>query len=141
MTFTLNLEIAASPERVFNFVADFATMPRWYAAVTRVEKLGAAGTEYAVYRTLPGGDVRNRVARTNFEEGKTVTFTSVQGPTPFRYRYTVEPVSGGCALELTGSIGAEGLTGPVRLLAPMAERLFAHGMRDNLGALQRLLED
>ncbi|MET8083388.1 SRPBCC family protein [Micromonospora sp. NPDC005237] len=58
MTFHLDLDIAAPAGRVFDFVADFTTMPRWYSAVRRVERVGGAGglgTRYEVYRDLPGG--------------------------------------------------------------------------------------
>ena len=40
MTFQLSLDIAASPAMVFDLVADFATMPRWYSAVQRVDLIG-----------------------------------------------------------------------------------------------------
>jgi len=40
MTFQLSLDIAASPATVFDFIADFTTMPRWYSAVQRVDRIG-----------------------------------------------------------------------------------------------------
>jgi uncharacterized protein YndB with AHSA1/START domain len=143
MTFTLTLDIAAPSSTVFDFVADFTTMPRWYSAVQRVERLagsGGLGTEYAVYRNLPGGPARNEVTISAYTAGREVAFTSHSGPTPFVYRYLVEPSGAGTGLSLEGSISGAGLRGPAALLAPMAETLFQRGMRENLSVLTRILE-
>ena len=143
MTFRLSLHIAASPTTVFAFVADFTTMPRWYSAVQRVDRLDGTsglGTRYAVHRHLPGGPARNEVEVTAFEEGREVTFTSLSGPTPFVYRYLVEPEGDASRLTLEGSISGAGLSGPAALLGPLAEGVFKRGMRDNLGVLKEILE-
>ena len=143
MTFTLTLDIAAPPRRVFDFVADFTTMPRWYSAVQRVDRMdgdGALGTRYRVHRTLPGGPATNEVAITELSDGEAITFTSLDGPTPFTYRYLVHAAGAGTRLTLEGSISGQGLSGPAALLAPFAEGLFQRGMRDNLGVLARILE-
>jgi len=143
VTFTLALDIAAPPRSVFDFVADFTTIPRWYSAVSRVERLdgnGALGTRYRVHRHLPGGPATNEVEITELSDGDAITFTSTSGPTPFRYRYQVRATGTGTHLTLEGSISGQGLTGPAALLAPFAEGFFHRGMRDNLGALARILE-
>jgi uncharacterized protein YndB with AHSA1/START domain len=143
MTFQLDLDIAASPAAVFDFVADFTTMPRWYSAVQRVDRTDGTsglGTRYVVHRNLPGGAARNEVEITAYESGREVIFTSLSGPTPFVYRYLVEPVGDAARLTLEGTISGAGLTGPAALLGPLAEGLFKRGMRDNLGALKEILE-
>ncbi|WP_410812160.1 SRPBCC family protein [Micromonospora sp. 067-2] len=143
MTFQLDLDIAAPAEKVFGFVADFTTMPTWYSAVQRVELVegvSGVGTRYRVYRDLPGGRALNDVAITGYSEGAEVTFTSLSGPTPFTYRYLVQPSRDTTRLILEGTISASGLSGPAALLGPLAERLFKGGMRDNLGTLKQLLE-
>lgn len=143
MTFQLSVDIAASPAGVFDFVSDFTTMPRWYSAVQQVDRIGGTsgvGTRYEVHRQLPGGPVRNLAEITTYESGREVTFTSVSGPTPFVYRYLVEPHGEATRLTLEGSISPAGLTGPAALLGPMAEGLFKRGMRTNLGVLKAILE-
>jgi uncharacterized protein YndB with AHSA1/START domain len=143
MTFTLDLDIAAAPAKVFSFVADFATTPRWYSAVHRVERMhgaGGVGTQYAVHRQLPTGAVVNDVVVTGNREGQEITFASVDGPTPFTYRYRVESAPRGTRLQLEGTISAAGLPGLASLFGPVAEQLFKRGMRDNLGTLKGLLE-
>jgi hypothetical protein len=143
MTFELSLDIIAPPARVFAFVADFTTMPRWYSAVRRVlrvEGTGGLGTRYEVHRDLPSGATINDVAITSYSDGEEVTFTSLSGPTPFVYRYRVQPLPDATRLTLEGTISAAGLPGPAALLGPLAERIFKRGMRDNLGTLTRILE-
>jgi hypothetical protein len=143
MTFRLNLDVAASPASVFDFVADFTTVPQWYSAVERVEPIhgtGSLGTLYRVYRNLPGGPVQNDVSVTSFSEGHEVTFTSVSGPTPFVYRYIVEPAREVTRLTLEGTISLAGLRGPAARLGPVAEHLFRRGMRDNMRSLGAILE-
>ena len=141
-TFTLELDIQAAPEKVLAFVADFATTPLWYSAVQRVERIGGVGlgARYSVHRRLPVGPVVNTVEVVGFDDGQEITFASVDGPTPFRYRYLVVPEAGGSRLQLDAAISAAGLPGPARLLGPLAGRLFKNGMRDNLGTLKRLIE-
>ena len=143
MAFTLNLDVAASPEDVFSFIADFANTSLWYEAVQRVERVsgaGGVGTEYAVHRQLPSGPVLNQVRVTTFVDGQEITFTSMSGPTPFVYRYLVHAAPGGTQLELKGSINADGLPGPARLFGSVAEKLFKRGMKVNIGVLKQLLE-
>jgi uncharacterized membrane protein len=143
VTFELKLDIAAPAAKVFDFVADFATMPQWYSAVHRVHRLsgtGELGTRYEVFRDLPGGRARNEVEITGYRKGEDVTFTSLSGPTPFAYRYNVRPYAEATRLTLHGSINAEGLHGPISLLGPLAEQFFKRGMQDNLRVLAELVE-
>jgi hypothetical protein len=143
MTFQLSLHIAAPPVSVFDFVADFATMPRWYSAVQRVdhkEGTSGLGTRYIVHRHLPGGPARNEVEVTTYDKWHEVTFTSLSGPTPFVYRYLVEPDRDITELTLEGTISGAGLSGPAALLGPRVEGLLKRGMRVNLGVLREILE-
>jgi uncharacterized membrane protein len=143
MTFELTVDIEAPTSRVFAFVADFTTMPQWYSAVRRVERVegtGGLGTRYEVHRNLPGGAALNEVAITGFTDGEEVTFTSLSGPTPFTYRYRVEPRGDATRLILQGKISGAGLPGPAGLLGPLAETLFKRGMRENIGTLAAIVE-
>lgn len=143
MTFELSLTTTAPAARVFAFVADFTTMPRWYSAVRHVRCVhgtGGLGTRYEVHRDLPGGAAVNEVAITGCPDGEEVTFMSLSGPTPFVYRYRVQPLRGTTRLTLEGTISAAGLPGPAGRLGPLAEALFKRGMRDNLGTLKGVLE-
>lgn len=69
-----------------------------------------------------------------------VAFVSRTGPTPFIYRFRVEPTAEGSRVILEGSITGEGLKGPTALLATGAGRLFGRGMTENLKRLKTRLE-
>ena len=144
MSFQISLDIRRPPSDVFAFVADFRNMPAWYDAVERVTATTATsagqGARFRTVRSLPGGRVHNDVEVTSFQPYEEITFTSIDGPTPFRYQYRLEPVPGGTRLTLDGRISAEGLTGPAAHLGGLAERLFERGMRTNLRTLKRIIE-
>jgi carbon monoxide dehydrogenase subunit G len=143
MSFKLSLDVAARPDEVFDFVADFTTMPQWYSAVKQVDRVsgdGGVGTRYKVHRRLHGGPALNVVEITTLDNGRRVTFTSKSGPTPFVYDYRVMPTGATTRLTLEGSISGGGLSGPAALLGPVAESLFKRGMSDNLDELKGILE-
>jgi uncharacterized membrane protein len=143
VTFEVSVDIVAPPIRVFEFVADFSTMPKWHSAVHSVMRVcgtGELGTQYEVRRQLLGRSAVNVVEVTSYAPGEVIAFTSLRGPTPFVYRYGVHPLAAATRLTLEGTIGASGLPGPSAFLGQLVERLFTRGMRDNLGTLRTILE-
>lgn len=144
MSFSIDLSIRRATDVVFAFLADSRNTPRWYEAVREAEPLTpgpvAVGTRYRFVRELPGGRADNLVEVVELEPNAVVTLASVDGPTPFRYRYTLSPTTEGTHLRLEGDITGEGIEGPAALLAPFASKLFARGMRSNLAELKRILE-
>ena len=143
-TFHIAIDIDRPPADVFAVVADPRTMPLWYDAVDHVAQATddptSPGTRYDVVRTLPGGRVHNDVELTEHQPDRLVTFESRTGPTPFRYRYTLEPTGQGTRLRLDGRISGAGLPGPIGRFDGIATRLFARGMRHNLNQLKQLVE-
>ena len=128
----------------FSYIADGSRTPEWYEAVQSASKTTEGppgeGTLYTFTRVLPQGEVINVVGVTQFQKPNLVEFTSQDGPTPFVYRYRVEPREAGSRVTLEGSISGEGLKGPTALLAPFAGKLFGRGMAQNLKALKARLE-
>jgi uncharacterized protein YndB with AHSA1/START domain len=143
-TFHLELFIDRPTRDVFEVVADPATMPLWYDAVTQVTKTSAGpaatGATYQITRSLPGGEAHNTVEITEHETDRSVIIESRDGPTPFRYHYTFETDHRATVLTLDGRISAAGLPGPAGRLDPLASLLFTRGMRRNLQQLKRLVE-
>lgn len=139
MGFQLAVDIGRPPVEVFAFLADFRNMPRWYGAVEQVTAR-PDGSGFHMVRSLPTGAAHNDVETIGYRLNEEVTFVSVNGPTPFRYRYRVEPIPGGTRLNLDGEISGDGLPGPAGFLGGFAERLFRQGMTKNLRALKRILE-
>ncbi len=142
--FVLNLDIARSVQDVFSFLADSENTPVWYVAVQSVRKLTpgpvSPGTVYEIVRHLPQGRVENEVEVSELETNARVTLRSLSGPTPFTYRYRLQPAGAGTRLTLEAEISGEGLVGPAALIAPLAGAFFKRGMAVNLQALKRHLE-
>ena len=120
-------------------------MPLWYEAVEHVTKTSAGptatGPTYEITRSLPGGDAHNTVEITERDAPHRVTLESRDGPTPFRYRYTLQPRPGeATSITLDGRISGAGLPGPIGHLDALATQLFKHGMRRNLAELKRVIE-
>lgn len=142
--FTIDIELDASPAAVFNYLADGSRTPEWYEAVQAATKTTKGptgeGTRYTFTRVLPQGEVVNDVEVSEFQEPSLVTFASRSGPTPFVYRYRVDPSDGGSRVTLEGTISGEGLRVPAALLAPFAGKFFARGMAQNLKALKARLD-
>lgn len=144
-TFQTTIDIGRPAEEVFAVLADTETTPRWYEAVVSAVKTtpGAVGpgTQYRLVRSLRGDVVENEVEIEEHEPSSRVTLASISGPTPFRYRYRLDPTGAGTTtITLTGDITADGLPGVPATLARFATQLFARGMRQNLAALKRLIE-
>lgn len=142
--FTIEIDVDAPPEAVFSYLADAGRTPEWYEAVQTASKTTEGptgeGTFYTFTRVLPQGEVVNDVEVSQFREPNLVEFTSRSGPTPFVYRYRVEPSGNGSRVTLEGSITGEGLKGPTALLAPLAGKFFGRGMAQNLRTLKARLE-
>ena len=143
-TFEIDIEINRHAHDVFAALVDVRAMPQWYEAVKHVVALtpdrAGLGSRYEIGRTLPGGPVKNEIAITEFEPDALFTIESVNGPTPFRYRYTLEPLANGTRLRLEGRITGEGLPGPLAHIDALATQLFKRGMGENLRALSHLIE-
>ena len=144
MSFRISLDINRPPATVFAFIADFRTMPRWYEAVNQVTALTATpseeGTRFRMVRSLPGGPAHNDVEVTTHIPDEQVAFTSISGPTPFRYHYQIEPNTSGTRLTLDAEISGAGLSGPAAHFSGLAEHLFKQGMKKNLHTLKQILE-
>lgn len=143
-SFTIDIDVRAAPDDVFGFISDATRTPEWYEAVQDAKKITTGpvgeGTRFRFTRRLPQGEVANDVEVSEFDEPNLICFSSRTGPTPFTYRYRVEPTESGSRVELQGDITGEGLRGPAALLAPMAGTFFKRGMARNLETLKCRLE-
>jgi len=143
--FEITTTIARPPHEVFAYLARIEDAPRWYSAVERVERLDTGptrrGTRSRFRRQLGGATVDNEVEVSEFEPDQAITLRSISGPTPFVYRYRLQPSNEGTLLQLQGEISGEGLGGPFALFKSLAESFFRRGMVANLGSLKRLVEN
>jgi uncharacterized membrane protein len=143
-TFTIDIDISRKAHDVFAVLSDIHAMPRWYEAVKEVVELtpevSGLGARYKIGRTLPGGTVTNEIAVTEYVPDQLFTIESLSGPTPFRYRYTLEPAAEKTRLRLEGRITGDGLPGPLGHVDVLVTQLFKRGMGDNLRKLSQLIE-
>ena len=143
-TFRLAVDITSPPSEVFTFIAEPRNMPQWYEAVDHVTQTTAGphgiGSMYDVTRSLPGGQVHNDVEITEHNPNRLVTLESRAGPTPFRYRYELQPNGQGTHLTLEARISSAGLPRPFARVDSLATQLFKRGMNQNLGKLKRIIE-
>lgn len=144
MGFRITIDIDRPVPEVFAFLADGARTPLWYEAIERAEQVTGGsvslGTRYRFARRLAGARVENLVEVSEYDVEKRLTLTSLEGPTPFTYRYALKARAAGTRLQLDGEISGAGLPGLTALLAPLAPRAFERGMHENLRVLKRILE-
>ena len=142
--FRLAIDIRRPPADVFAFIAEPQNMPLWYEAIQQVTKTAAnptgVGSRYEIVRSLPNGPALNDIEVVEYTLEHQVTIESRSGPTPFRYRYRVEPSHEDTTLTLDGNITNAGLPGPAGHLGGIATQLFKHGMQQNLQQLKQILE-
>ncbi len=139
--FDVRIEIHRPVQDVFEFIAEGRNAPRWNSAVREVRQLskGAVGmgTQFWMERKLPRGIVENTYEITEYVPGERLSVKSTSGPTPFFYRYSFEPTSGGTWLSLTGEGEVEGF---LSALGPLLSRAVKKGVEDNFHTLKRILE-
>jgi uncharacterized protein YndB with AHSA1/START domain len=142
--FSLTIAIEQPPAVVFAFIAEPTNMTRWYDAVDQVTITAGIpvglGATFEIIRSLPGDRAINDVEITEYQLNRRITMESRQGPTPFRYTYTLKPIGDGSVLTLDGRISGAGLPGPVAHLGAVATQLFKRGMKRNLDLLKGLVE-
>lgn len=142
--FEIDMQVSKPPQEVFDLLARVELAPRWYSAVEDVTPLSRGktclGSHFRFTRQLGGAQIENDVEVTAFEPGHAIELTSINGPTPFRYRYEVSPSGRGTKLHMTGQISGEGLPAPMSMLSSFAESFFKRGMNDNLKTFRALVE-
>jgi uncharacterized membrane protein len=142
--FAIEVQIAEPPSQVFAYLADVEEAPRWYSAVQEVESLDGGptgkGARYRFVREIGGETQVNEVEVSEFKPNRSLTLTSVSGPTPFIYRYVLMPSGEGTLLRLEGQISGDGLSGLITMLKPFAETFFRRGMAANLQTLKQVIE-
>jgi uncharacterized protein YndB with AHSA1/START domain len=131
--FEATVEIAGPRDDVFAYVADPARFAEWNSAVESVAPL--APGRYLMRRVLPSGPAANELAMEAYPPAG-LTLRTLNGPTPFVYRYTFEPVSAGTRIRLEaevelGRVGA--------LLGPLAANAVKRGVEANFATLQGIL--
>ncbi|MER9966105.1 SRPBCC family protein [Mesorhizobium sp. M0060] len=110
--FDTSIEIDRPAQIVFRHIEDIEAAPAWYSAVQSVTKLTAGpvgrGSRYRFSRDLAGQVLENIVEVTEFDADALLTLSSLDGPTPFTYRFRLVPTGNRTHLHLEGSISGKG---------------------------------
>lgn len=131
ISFTTRITIARPIDDVFARLADPAGWPAWNSAVESVQARG--GERYVMHRRLPSGPAVNELEVIERDPPTAFAVRTTSGPTPFVYRYALEPTDGGTLLTLRAEAD---VPGPAVLLKHAVKR----GVDANLATLKSILE-
>lgn len=131
ISFTTNITIARPIDAVFARLADPAGFPAWNSAVERVEARGDGS--YVMHRRLPSGPAVNELEVIERHPPTAFAVRTTSGPTPFAYRYALEPTDGGTLVTLQAEAD---VPGPAVLVKHAVKR----GVDANLATLKGILQ-
>jgi hypothetical protein len=142
ITFEEDVVILRPVKDIFEFIADGEKADQWNTAVTQVEKISdgpiGPGTRYHMVRKLPWGKVENEIEITDYIPVNTLTVRTISGPTPFVYKYSLDPTDGGTRLTMEGEGDTSDLTHVPGFVMKVAVK---RGIRANLEKLKGILEN
>lgn len=130
----LSVEIARSPEEVFDYLTDVANLPAWQSGVHAARREGDRIHES---RHLLGRELTTTLAIDEEQRPRVFAIRALDSPVPFSVRHTLEPNGGGTRLTVVGEGDAGMLPGfAAGIMARRAEKQF----RKDFERLKRLLE-
>jgi carbon monoxide dehydrogenase subunit G len=128
------VEIARSPEEVFDFLTDVSNLPRWQSGVHSARQEGDRIRES---RHMLGRELSTTLAIDESERPRVFAIRALDSPVPFSVRHELEPSGGGTKLTVIGEGDAGLLPGfAAGIMARRAEKQF----RKDFERLKRLLE-
>jgi carbon monoxide dehydrogenase subunit G len=130
----LSVEIARSPEEVFDYLTDVSNLPRWQSGVHSAER---EGSQIHESRHMLGRELQTTLEIEAEERPRLFTIRAVASPVPFTVRHELEPSGAGTKLTVIGEGDAGLLPGfAAGIMAGRAEKQF----RKDFERLKRLLE-
>ena len=131
----LIVEIARSPEDVYDYLAEVANLPAWQSGVHSASREGSRIEES---RHLLGRELHTTLEIEEEERPRVFAIRALESPVPFSVRHTLEPTdSGGTRLTVVGEGDAGMLPGfAAGIMARRAEKQF----RKDFERLKRILE-
>jgi uncharacterized protein YndB with AHSA1/START domain len=139
-----SIEIAQSPQEVFDYLVRAENLPVWDVSVVRAEEIGngpaGLGMRTRGASQILGKQFEWTTEVTQFDPPWAVTYTSVDGQMQFAVSYTLESTAGGTHLmtHLDAESGLGGVFG--RLTDPLIARVQGRTVRANLETLAELLD-
>jgi carbon monoxide dehydrogenase subunit G len=130
----VSVEIARSPEEVFDFLTDVSNLPSWQSGVHSARR---EGTQIYESRHMLGRELQTTLAVEEEERPRLFTLRAVNSPVPFTVRHELVSNGDGTLLQVTGEGDAGMLPGfAAGIMARRAEKQF----RKDFQRLKKLLE-
>jgi carbon monoxide dehydrogenase subunit G len=130
----LAVEIARTPEEVYDYLTDVSNLPRWQSGVHAARR---EGSQIHESRHMLGRELQTTLEIEEDERPRLFTLRAVNSPVPFTVRHELEPSGAGTLLRVTGEGEAGMLPGfAAGIMARRAEKQF----RKDFERLKRLLE-
>jgi len=130
----LTVEIARTPEEVFDYLADVSNLPSWQSGVHAARR---EGSQIHESRHMLGRELSTTLEIEQEERPRLFTLRAVNRPVPFTVRHELERNGGGTTLRVVGEGDAGMLPGfAAGIMARRAEKQF----RKDFERLKRLLE-
>jgi carbon monoxide dehydrogenase subunit G len=130
----LAVEIARTPEEVYDYLTDVSNLPRWQSGVHAARR---EGSQIHESRHMLGRELQTTLEIEEDERPRVFTLRAVNSPVPFTVRHELEPSGSGTLLRVTGEGEAGMLPGfAAGIMARRAEKQF----RKDFERLKRLLE-
>lgn len=140
-----SIEIAASPETVWDLLSDIRRMGDWSPVCHRCEWLGDAdhaevGARFVGHNRANGARWSRACTITAAERGRELAFTTYfRGAESTRWRYTLEPTATGTrVVEAYDVISVPRWIKAVRMLPGMPSKSLRDGQESMSTTLQRL---
>jgi uncharacterized protein YndB with AHSA1/START domain len=141
IAFQTSIAIDRPLEQVFAYLSEPVNFPSWNSAVQGVRPTAAGardvGSTYSMERRLPTGPAANELEIVACERPHEFALRTIDGPTPFLYRYRLVAKGDRTVVRLDAQIE---LPAVARLVPQIAARAVRQGVDDNLTALKRILE-
>ena len=99
------IEVAATPDRAWALVGDFAGLVGWFPAVTE-SKVEGSGIGALRYLTMPDGNKLTERQEARDEAGRSYDYTAIAGALPctdYRSRIAVAPQGAGSRITWTAT--------------------------------------
>ena len=140
IAFHTSITIEHPIDDVFAYVSDPGNFPSWNSAVRLVRPTspgsGDAGPTYTMERQLPTGHAANQLEIVVREHPREFALRTIDGPTPFLYRYRFAAEDDETVVTLDGQVEI-----PFAAFMPhLARRAVKEGVDANLATLKLILE-
>ena len=142
LEFETEIPIECEIEDVYSYMSKGEEFSRWNSAVKEVTKLtnspSDVGMKYRMIRDLPNGRAENTVEIIEHQPDESFSIHTRDGPTPFKYHFTLREMNDAVYVTLKSEIEEKGL--PFRLPKFLATQAIKKGVKDNLKTLKSILE-